>query len=175
VARLAEELDLDQCTRDLDRALAAMDPAVWPEEARREVLINHLGFAFWDVLTLSVTNWRDAGEFDEILVDRISPEDARTLKRLGAPTLLKGVGLMHFGAFFSRAYRENDYLLGRLQAADRLFDLICDCAGAAALSRVDIDRLRLRAFARILETEAPHLPNSAALLAALRQAFAGAK
>ena len=46
----------------------------------------------------------------------VSPEDARTLKRLRAPTLLKGVGLMHFAAFVSRTNRENDYVLGRLQA-----------------------------------------------------------
>jgi patatin-related protein len=172
VARMGEELDLDSSTRDLDRALATVNPAVWPEEARREALVNHLGFAFWDVLTLSVTNWRDAAEFDEILVDRISPEDARTLKKLGAPTVLKGVGLMHFAAFFSRAFRENDYLLGRLQAADRLVDLVCDCAGPQAVRGVDLDGFRLRLFARILKTEEPHLPNSAGLMAELRSAFA---
>src|SRR3546814_10706044 len=29
-----------------------------------------------------------------------------------------------FGAFFSRAYRENDYLWGRLHGADRLIDIV---------------------------------------------------
>ena len=29
-----------------------------------------------------------------------------------------------FGAFFSRAYRENDYLWGRLHGAERLIDII---------------------------------------------------
>jgi patatin-related protein len=172
--RMAVELDLDLATDALDASLAAMDPLLLPADARRETLINYLGFPFWDVLTLSVTNWRDAGEFDEVLVDRISPEDAKTLKALGAPLALKGTGLMHFAAFFSRAYREHDYLLGRLQAADRLFDLICDSAGPAALTEVDQLRFKCRVFARILDTEAPHLPNSAALVALLRRAVATA-
>ncbi len=170
--RMAAEIDLDLATDALDASLAAMDPLLWPADARREALVNYLGFPYWDVLTLSVTNWRDAGEFDEILVDRISPEDARTLKALGAPAALKGTGLMHFAAFFSRGYREHDYLLGRLQAADRIFDLVCDSAGAGALTAIDRQRFKCRVFARILETEAPHLPNSAALIAKLRRAVA---
>jgi hypothetical protein len=42
-------------TRDVDELLASLDPAEWHPDARREVLVNYLGFAFWDVLTLSVT------------------------------------------------------------------------------------------------------------------------
>jgi patatin-related protein len=169
--QMAAELDLDLATATLDASLAAIDPLIWPADARREALVNYLGFPFWDVLTLSVTNWRDAGEFDEVLVDRVSPEDARTLRALGVPTALKGTGLMHFAAFFSRAYREHDYLLGRLHAADRLFDIVCDSAGAAAPA--DRQRFKARLLARILETEAPHLPHSAGLVARLRRALAG--
>ena len=170
--RIGEELELDRCTREIDAALAALDPALWPDGARREALVNHLGFAFWDVLALSVANWRDAGEFEEILVDRMSPEDARTLKSLGVPLALKGAGLMHFAAFFSRRYREHDYLMGRLQAADRLVDLVRDSAGAEACRGVDIERARRRILHRILDTEAPHLPNSAGLVADLRRKLA---
>ena len=36
---------------------------------------------------------------------------------------LKGLQFNSFGAFFSRAYRENDYLWGRLHGADRLIDI----------------------------------------------------
>lgn len=172
VLRVGEELGLDRCTGEIDAALAALDPAVWPESARREALVNHLGFPFWDVLALSVANWRDAGEFEEILVDRMSPEEARTLKRLGVPLALKGAGLMHFAAFFSRRYREHDYLMGRLQTADRLVDLVRDSAGPEACRRVDVEQMRRRILCRILDTEAPHLPNSAGLIADLRQRLA---
>ncbi len=44
------------------------------------MLVNYLGFPFWDVLTFPVTSAREIGELNEILVDRISPQDARTLK-----------------------------------------------------------------------------------------------
>jgi len=172
VARIGDELALNRSTDDIDALLAAIDPALWPDRARREALVNHLGFPFWDVLALSVSNWRDAAEFDEILVDRLSPEDARTLKALGVPVALKGAGLMHFAAFFSRRYREHDYLMGRLQAADRLVDIVSHCAGVEACRGVDIEGLRRRILRRILDTEASHLPDSADLVDDLRRKLA---
>ena len=41
----------------------------------------------------------------------------------GTTATLKGIQFNSFGAFFSRAYRENDYLWGRLHGADRLIDI----------------------------------------------------
>lgn len=168
VEGLAEQIDLDAATHDVDALLAGMDPAKWPAAARREVLVNYIGFPFWDVLTLSVTSWRDLGEFDEIRVDRISPEDARTLARMANPPTLKGTAFMHFGAFLSRAFRENDYLLGRLQAIDRLIDIVCDSAGPQATAVLDIPALKRRAFDIVLRAEEPHLPQVGALVARLR-------
>jgi len=57
-----------------------LDPAQWQPEARREVLVNYLGFPFWDVLTFPMISAHEMGELNEILVDRISPQDARALK-----------------------------------------------------------------------------------------------
>ena len=131
------------------------------------VLVNYIGFPFWDVLTFSVTSWRDLGEFDEIRIDRISPEDARTLGR-GAAAALKGTAFMHFGAFFSRAFRENDYLWGRLHAVDRLFDIVCDSAGPDALAELDVPAFKRHAFDLVLRAEEAHLPNVQALIADLR-------
>jgi patatin-related protein len=173
MAQIAAEIGLDGGTGDLDALLSEMDPAVWPAAARREVLVNYLGFPFWDVLTLSVTNWRDAGEFNEILIDRISPVDARTLRKLGMKTRLKGTGFAHFAAFFSRAYRENDYLLGRLHGIDRLVDIVCDSAGAEATAgRIDIVALKRRAFECVLAAEEKHLPHCAELIRMLRREIA---
>jgi hypothetical protein len=173
IDRLGAEIDLDASTNEIDGLLAAMRPAAWPAAVRREVLVNYLGFPFWDVLTLSVTNWRDMGEFDEILVDRISSQDARMLAQLGVTASLRGTGMAHFAAFFSRAYRENDYLLGRLHGVDRLIDVVCDAAGVGAEAGFDVIGLKRRAFALVLDAEEKHLPRTVALISALRRALAG--
>ena len=173
VERLAAEINLDETTRDVDNLLAALDPAEWPEAARREVLVNYLGFPYWDVLTLPVTTKREAGEFREILIDRISPQDVRSLEGFGGSQSLKGVGFGHFAAFLSRAYRENDYLLGRLHAIDRLIDLVCDCAKVdPGACDIDVAALKKAAFERVLRTEEPHLVKSRELIAGLRRAIA---
>ena len=172
VETLGKEIDLNATTRDLDELLAGLDPAAWHPEARREVLINYLGFPFWDVLTFSVTTGRATGELREILIDRISPEEVRTLKAFAGAKSLKGIGFNNFAGFFSRSFRENDYLLGRLHAAERLIDIVCDAAGAGQHDGIDVLALKRRAFERILKTEEPHLTHSADLIAALRRAVA---
>jgi hypothetical protein len=172
VDAMGAEIDLDASTHEVDALLAGTDPAEWPPAARREVLVNYLGFPFWDVLTLSVTNWREAGEFDEILIDRISPRDARFFATLGQPHAPKGAGMAHFAAFFSRAYRENDYLLGRLHGIDRLIDIVCNAAGVAPDDGiVDVMALKRRAFSLILDAEERHLPGSQDLVRALRSSI----
>ena len=170
VERLGAEIDLDASTEELDRLLVQMQAPDWDAAARRYVLINYLGFAFWDILTFSVTSWRDVGEFDEILVDRISPADVHTLNEYGAPETLKGTGFAHFAAFLSRSYRENDYLIGRLHAADRLIDIVCDSAGIFRGDTINALAMKRRAFAAILDAEEKHLPDSVELVARLRRA-----
>ena len=174
VERLAREIDLAKATHDIDALLAGMDHVAVPALIRREVLTNYLGFPFWDVLTFSVTNWRDIGEFGEIRIDRISPEDVHFLGKGAGIAPLKGTILGHFGAFFSRAYRENDYLLGRLHGAERLIEIVCDAAGAERLAGViDMDALKRRTFERILDSEEKSLPQSQALIARLRRELLG--
>jgi patatin-related protein len=168
VERLAADIGLDEATGELDVLLAGVDLTHWSLDAWHEVLVNYVGFPFWDVLTLPLTGWRDLGEFDEIRVDRISPEDAPTLARLADPPELRGTSFLHFGAFFSRAFRENDYLLGRLHAIDRLIDLACNSAGAAATAAVDVAALKRRAFEIVLRSEETHLPNVQSLIERLR-------
>jgi len=173
VEALGKEIDLNATTRDLDELLASLNPAEWHPDARREVLINYLGFPFWDVLTLPVTTGRGTGELNEILVDRISPEDAHTLKGFAGVKSLKGIGFNNFAAFFSRRYRENDYLLGRLHGLDRLIDIVCDAA-AIELKRNGIDVLALKrqGFERILNAEERYLTGSTELIAAIRRSIA---
>jgi hypothetical protein len=145
----------------------------WQPDARRDVLINYLGFPFWDVLTFPVMTWREVGEFNKILIDRISPQDAKTLAEFCGTGSLKGKGFTHFAAFFSRAYRENDYLMGRLHALDRLFDIVCNSAEVDMADKRDaIVALKQQGFLRMLDAEEKHLPSSVALIARIRRCIA---
>ena len=173
ISRVAAEIDLNATTRDIDELLAELDPAKWNPQARREILINHLGFPFWDVLTFPVTNAHDIGELNEIRIDRISPQDACALKGFAGIESLKGIGFGHFAAFLSRAYRENDYLLGRMHAVDRLIDIVCDSAGPQCVANLSIKELKCRAFTLVLDAEEKHLIVSQDLIAGLRRCVAG--
>ncbi|MFI5015943.1 MAG: patatin-like protein [Hyphomicrobiales bacterium] len=173
VDRLAAQIDLASSTSDVDTLLASTDPEEWHKDTRRDVLVNYLGFPFWDVLTFPFMTWREVGEFNKILVDRISPQDAKTLPEFSGSGSLKGAGIVHFAAFFSRAYRENDYLLGRIHALDRLIDIVCNSARLDMnFDRNAVLALKKRGFTQILDVEEKHLPNSAALIAALRRCIA---
>lgn len=103
--------------------------AAWPVASRREILIRYIGFPFWDVLIYPVTRLSQAGELREIDVMRFSPADSTalagaTLEGKSTPKKLLGVQKAHFGAFFSLEARQNDYLWGRLDAAERLVGLL---------------------------------------------------
>jgi patatin-related protein len=172
IEQLAAAIDLDASTRDIDGLLAEAFAEGWTREASREVLINYLGFPFWDVLTFPVMTWREIGEFNELLIDRISVNDARALKNCEGAQKLKGLAFEHSAAFLSRAFRENDYLLGRLHALDRLLDIVCDSAGPGVFTEADLLALKKRGFMQILDSEAPHLPNSGELIADLRASIA---
>jgi patatin-related protein len=170
IEQLANEIDLRATTDEIDVLLASLDPGRWHPEARREVLINYLGFPFWDVLTFPTMSASDVGELNEILVDRISPQDVAALKGFEGNNSLRGIGFGHFAAFFSRAYRENDYLLGRLHALDRLVDIVCNAAGIDVLpGGIDVAALKKKGFAQILDAEEKHLIQSKDLIAALRR------
>ena len=164
IEHLGQDIDLKTSTRDIDALLAETEG--WPPGGMHEVLVNYLGFPFWDVLTFPVLPWREAGEFNEIRVDRISAQDATGIERLGA-FRLKGTAFNQFAAFLSRAFRENDYLLGRLHAIDRLIDIVYDAAGPDA-RQVAVAALKKNAILRILDAEEAHLPTCKEMIAELR-------
>ncbi len=170
--RFAAEIRLNRLTRRVDAIIADV-PADWAPAARRELLLAYIGFAFWDVLTFSLAQWRGIGEYEEIRVDRISPDDANTIRPGGAAATLKGVDFNHFGAFFSRRNRENDYLWGRLHAVDRLIDIVCNAAALEVpAGQIDIVALKKRAFETVLSAEEAHLANVPELFASLREEIA---
>ena len=168
IARIGADIDLEATTHDLDVLLA--ETHGWPARALHDLLVSYLGFPFWDVLTFPVMPWRQAGEFNEIRVDRISAQDAASIARLGAFPL-RGIAFNQFAAFLSRAYRENDYLLGRLHAIDRLIDIVCDAGGRDALAPTAAAEFKRRAILRVLDAEQPHLSTCSRLIDALRAAL----
>ncbi|GAO38532.1 hypothetical protein SCH01S_16_00500 [Sphingomonas changbaiensis NBRC 104936] len=160
--------DLRRIDDDADRLLSDALAAL-PRAERRDMLFAYLGFAFYDLTTLSLTGPEADGEFDAVKVDRISPDDATAIRAGGAEATLKGIRFNSFGAFFSRAYRENDYLWGRLHGADRLIDIVLSTLpvhrtlppGVAAELKRDL-------FRAILEEEEPRLRAVPALFEKLR-------
>ncbi|WP_379546797.1 patatin-like protein [Qipengyuania sp. DSG2-2] len=121
---LLPELD-DRAEEMLAEALAGM-----PQNLRRKMLLTYLGFPFYDVSTLPLLGSDGLTEFDPVKVDRISPEDATSIREGGTAATLRGTEFYSFGAFFSRVYRENDYLWGRLHGAERMVDLVCSTLDA---------------------------------------------
>jgi patatin-related protein len=96
----------------------------WNAARRRDLLMRYLGFPFWDILLYPIQSVVDAGERDAVEVIRMSPLDADLLRVAGSAPKLQGAGLGHFKAFLARRHRENDYLWGRLDAAERLIGIV---------------------------------------------------
>lgn len=139
-----------------------------PKSARRTILYAYLGFPFYDLTTLPMLQGEGLDEFDPIKVDRISPDDATAI-RSGVAATLKGIQLNSFGAFFSRSYRENDYLWGRLHGADRLFDIVISSAGLDPGATATLKRELLHA---VLAEERPRLLNIQDLFETLQHEIA---
>jgi len=102
-----------------------------PKVLKRRMLLTYLGFPFYDVATLPLSRREGVDEFNPIKIDRISPDDARAIREGGTAATLRGIEFYNFGAFFSRDYRENDYLWGRLHGAERMIDLVASTVGGA--------------------------------------------
>ena len=139
-----------------------------PKNLRRRMLLTYLGFPFYDIATLPFLRDEGLTEFDPVKVDRISPDDAQSIREGGTKATLRGTEFYNFGAFFSRAYRENDYLWGRLHGAERMIDLIC------STSEHDLDEglsraFKRRAFLAILDEEQGRLTAAPTLVDSIRK------
>lgn len=151
-------INLDDVREQTDTLIAAQLNNSWDDSFKRKLLTNYLGFAFWDVITFSINGSKSVGEFNEILVNRISPNDDLVLKSNPSEMPLRGTAMKSFGAFFSREDRENDYLWGRLNGAERLIDLLYHQAEQEGMShKFEVLEIKKRAFSTILEAEKEHL------------------
>ena len=163
--QISPRMDLLGADAKIDEIFSIMTLNYLPKEIHDDLMRAYLGFPFFDVITLPLTNWQDLDDLDSIRVDRISPEDARGI-RSGAKRTLRGRELGHFAAFFSRAARENDYLWGRLHSADRLVDIVVSTVRGPSL---DVQTIKRNLFAAILRAEKPHLNRCGPLIAELEE------
>jgi len=153
------------------RAEVLLSEALWalPREERRAMLLAYLGFPFYDIATLPLLQGEGLDEYDPVKVDRIAPDDATAIRAGGAEATLKGIEFNSFGAFFSRTYRENDYLWGRLHGADRLIDiLLSSMPPGAHLPPGAAATYKRQAFHAILDEEEGRLTLVKDLIATLR-------
>lgn len=130
--------------------IAALDEM--PKGLKRRMLLTYLGFPFYDVATLPLTRREGLDEYNPVRIDRISPDDARSIREGGTAATLRGIEFYNFGAFFSRDYRENDYLWGRLHGAERMIDLVASTVGGS-IPEARIRAAKRAVFMAILEEE----------------------
>ena len=168
-------LDLLASRRNLEAGDAATDAAIntalaeVPDAATRAILLGYLGYILYDIATLPLLQGEGLDEFDPIKVDRIAPDDANAIRKGGAAETLKGIEFNNFGAFFSRAYRENDYLWGRLHGIDRLVDIVLSSMpGTVSTEQSEVLAIKKKAFIAVLDAEAPRLKRIQPLIADLR-------
>ena len=153
----------DETDEQVALALSAL-----PRAPRRAFILTYLGYPFYDIATLSLLQGEGLEEFDPMKVDRISPDDATAIRAGGTVATLKGIQFNNFGAFFSRAYRENDYLWGRLHGADRLIDIIVSTIPIETPLPADlVQQLKRDAFLAILDEERGQLTSIAGLFGQL--------
>ena len=160
--RLLPETD-ERAEEMLSEALIAM-----PQNLRRQMLLAYLGFPYYDVATFPLIRHEGFTEFDPIKVDRISPDDAVSIRRGGTRATLKGIEFYNFGAFFSRTYRENDYLWGRLHGAERMIDLVCSTMDER-LDDATFFAFKRDAFLAILDEEEGRLTADPSLVERIRK------
>jgi len=170
---LADILNLDQFKIDADQLIADQSNINWESDFARNLTISYVGFSFWDVTTFSIMGSKELGELNEIQVNRISPKDVSILRKDSDEIPLRGTAMAGFGAFFSRADRENDYLWGRINSAERLIEQLYNQATLSNLShKLDIIALKKRAFTTILDVEKEFLHEIPDLFAELRDKIA---
>lgn len=174
VKRLAIECNLAGRLDESDALLSSPLVLNLAPRCRNAILTGYLGYFYWDIILRPAVNALslEAGPIEEILIDRISPDDVVSLTPPKGQRMLLGGTLAGFGGFLSRATRENDYLWGRLHGVERLFDILASTLPAEARDAIDLRALKKAAFECVMEEESGRLTLIPDLLAQLREAIA---
>lgn len=104
---------------------APSPPTPSADAARAAVSVYYGRFADFDqvIFPLQVVAGT-TGELDPVEVHRVSPRDATSLIDPSTTDKVAGARLGHFGGFLDPTWRANDIMWGRLDAAERLVDLL---------------------------------------------------
>ena len=148
-------------SRDLWAALTE-HTSTWDTKTRAALLARYVGFPIWDALIFPVVSLARLPQLAPVSVQRFSPLDASCLAAVDHQGKLKddksakldGTAVRHFGAFFDRPRRENDYLWGRLDGAELIMRLLARQSGTDPAGFTEPLRAALTA---ILATEQPGL------------------
>jgi patatin-related protein len=143
----------------------------WDRDTRAGLLSRYVGFPVWDALIFPVIWLARLPQLTPVSVQRFSPLDATCLKAVdgdGKPkqdksAKLDGTSIDHFGAFFAKPWRENDYLWGRLDGAELVMRLLSRQSEAAA----DLTGPLRSALEAILDTERDGLSHIGPVVRAL--------
>ncbi len=162
------EGELEGFSQKLYRDLVSLTEG-WRTTIRRDLLIRYLAFPIWDALLFPVQALSDVAERDEIRVSRLSPRDSKLLPVEGSK--VQGAELGHAYAFFSREARENDYLWGRLDAAERVVRMLLSTAEARGDAHPDYRNRCKQIFRAVLEEEDGHVGHIADKVAGLKAAI----
>jgi patatin-related protein len=174
ITRLGIECDLARSNDDADAVLSSELVVNLDSRCRSAILTGYLGYFYWDILLRPVATALslEAGPIAEILIDRISPDDAVSLKSAYSRHVLLGGSFASFGGFLSRAARENDYLWGRLHGVERLFDILASTVPASAHAALDIPQFKKMAFETVMNEESRRLSLDPELIARINKAIA---
>ena len=146
----------------------------WSADLRTSLLARYVGFPIWDAVIYPVISLAKLPQLTPITVHRFSPVDATCLHavdgngkpKAGTPwAKLDGVSFHAFGAFLERAWRENDYLWGRLDGAELILRLLIRQSGAD----VDLTPQLRSALTKILDAEQPNLTEIQPVWRALKE------
>jgi hypothetical protein len=134
VDSMAEKVkdQFDLLFREVEAGLKGLLSRASTDEAEQTVckVLNYYNFRYdlYDWVSFPIVFGTDVKSLEEIAVHRISPQDAVSLiDELNDPRhrrKLAGTSLFAFGAFFERKWRENDMMWGRLDAAERLVNML---------------------------------------------------
>jgi patatin-related protein len=166
---LARSLDLEALDAELDAAFCDFQQRIGSNPLREALIGDYLGFPIYDVLLVTPGSLEGGPDpLTPIRVERISPADAPSLR--AAFTGLRCRNFMGFLGFFNRAYREHDYLWGRLNGAERMVDLLVSVAGDCI---DDPPALKRQLFRAIVARERGRLRHCEAEFARIQQVIDG--
>ncbi|HEY5854170.1 MAG TPA: patatin-like protein [Aldersonia sp.] len=140
--RQALEKRLDNVGAGLWRLLVE-STAAWPAEQRHDLLSRYIGFPLWDGIIFPTIALAELPQFSPIPVTQFSPLAAEAIRPTDPKRgKLEGVGLHHFKAFLKPAWRENDYLWGRLDGVELILRMLGETEGRPVPDGAEESRAR---------------------------------